>query len=277
MIFFFFLSSAKVIVQPNQAIVERLGKYDKTLRPGLTFIWPLIDKIVLERPMTEQVLDIKPQQVITRDSVSLTADAVVYWQIRDLKRCHYEIRNVENAIQTLIVTTVRSEIGRMTLDETFSSRKSINKALLQQLDEATDTWGVKVTRVEVQQITPAKTLLESMEMERAAEIRRRAAILDAKGTAEAMQVLAQALNLEPNSQEFLKFVIAQKYVEANQKLGSSQNSKVLFMDPNSLNRSLNQLLGDKTETEPEKSHEIKPEIKPDIKPDIKPEIKPETK
>lgn len=237
-------TSATVTIQPNQALVERLGKYHRTLKPGLAFIVPLLDKIVIERSMSEQVLDVKPQSMITKDSVSLTADAVVYWQILDLHKSYYSIDQVEGAIQSLVLTILRSKIGEMNLDQTFAARNEINRALLEELDEATGQWGVKIKRVEVQQLSPTKTLLESMELQRAAEIRKRAAISEAEGKAEAMRVLAKALNLQANSQEFLKFLIAQNYVDASQKLSSSANAKVIFMDPQSLNTSISRLLDD---------------------------------
>lgn len=236
-------SSIRIIKEAHEALVERLGRYNRKLRPGVNLVVPFMENIVIEALMSERVLEIPPQQAITKDSVSLKVDAVVYWRILDLKRAYYAIDNVETAIANLTLTTLRSAIGRMDLDQTFSSRKEINKALLQQLDESTGEWGVKVTRVEVRDITPAKTVIESMELERAAEIRRRASILDAQGDAESMERMAQALKLEPNSPEFLKFLIAQRYVDANYKLGDSDNAKVVFMDPKAMTEAMAELIG----------------------------------
>ncbi|MCD8486465.1 MAG: paraslipin [Desertifilum sp.] len=236
------VGSIRVIKEAHEALVERLGRYNRRLKPGLNFIVPFIETIVIEALMSERVLEVPPQQAITKDSVSLKADAVVYWQILDLRRAYYAIDNVEMGIRNLILTMLRSDIGQMNLDETFASRKEINQSLLRQLDEGTGTWGVKITRVEVRDITPAKTVIDSMELERAAEIRKRAAILDAQGSAESMEILAQALKLDPNSREFLKFLVAQRYVEANQKLGESPNSKVVFMDPKALTHAMAELI-----------------------------------
>lgn len=248
------LSSGKVISQGSEALVERLGKYQRTLKPGLNFIVPFLDTIVWEETTREQVLDIEPQDAITSDNVSLKADAVVYWQILNMQRAYYAIDDVEKAIETLVLTTLRSEIGQMKLEETYSSRKEINQKLLHQLDEATESWGVKVTRVEVKDIKPAPKVLQSMEEQRAAEIRKRAAILDAEGTAEYMEKISQALQKQTHGQEVLQFFLAQKYVEANTKLGESKNSKILFMNPAVLNEALAELL--KTDKNAGKIQEI---------------------
>lgn len=236
------VGSVRVIKEAHEAIVERLGRYNRRLKPGLNFIIPFIETIIIEALMSERVLEVPPQQAITKDSVSLKADAVVYWQILDLRRAYYAIDNVETGIRNLILTMLRSEIGQMNLDETFASRREINQSLLRQLDEGTGSWGVKITRVEVRDITPAKTVIDSMELERAAEIRKRATILDAQGSAESMEILAEALNLRTNSREFLKFLVAQRYVEANQKLGESANSKIVFMDPKALTEAMTELI-----------------------------------
>lgn len=235
--------AVRIIKEPYAALVERLGRYNRTLKPGVSFVVPFLDTIVIEALMSERVFDIPPQQAITNDNVPLTADAVVYWQILDLRRAYYQIDNIEVALKTLTSTILRSEIGQMNLDQTFSSRKEINQALLRQLDESTESWGAKVTRVEVQEITPAPAVLESMELERAAEIKKQAVILEAEGNVESIELLARALNMNPNSPDFLKFVIAQKYVEANSKLGESDNSKLIFMDPKDMSFSISNLLG----------------------------------
>lgn len=234
--------AVRIIKEPYAALVERLGKYHRTLNPGVNTIVPFLDTIVIEALMSERVFDIQPQQAITNDNVPLTADAVVYWRILNLQRAYYEIDNIEVALKTLTATILRSEIGQMNLDQTFSSRKQINQSLLKQLDESTESWGVKVIRVEVQEITPAPAVLESMELERAAEIKKNATILEAQGNVESIGLLARALGMNPNSPEFLKFVIAQKYVEANAKLGESENSKLIFMDPKEMSLSITSLL-----------------------------------
>lgn len=240
----YMVASVRIINQSNQALVERLGRYHRKLGPGLNFIVPFLDNIVLEDTTREQVLDIDPQAAITRDNVSLQVDAVVFWRILDLERMYYEIDDIETAIRNLVLTTLRSEIGQMGFEDTFSSRATINQALLNHLDEVTAPWGVKVTRVEVQRIEPSKAVLESMEKQQAAEIKKRATIAEAQGTVESMQMLSKAFESHGRSSaDILRYLIAQRYVEANQKLGESENTKILFMDPGSLDEAITDLLG----------------------------------
>jgi regulator of protease activity HflC (stomatin/prohibitin superfamily) len=254
------VGSVRIVNQGNQALVERLGRYHRKLRPGLNFIVPFLDTIVWEESVRERLLDVDPQSAITRDNVALKVDAVVYWKILDLERTYYEIEDIQAAIRELVVTTLRSEIGKMPFENTFSSRDELNQALLDQLDEATEPWGVKVTRVEVQSIDPPKEVLESMQQQQAAELKRRATVLEAKGeqeasvkraqgTVESIQLLSEALKERPDAREILNFLIAQQYVEANQKLGESNNSKVLFMDPKFLSEGLVELMNTSTDTE----------------------------
>lgn len=252
------VGSVRIINQGNEALVERLGRYRGKLKPGLNFVVPFLDSIVLKDTIREQLLDIEPQAAITRDNVALQVNAVVYWRILDLERTYYAIEDVESAIQELVLTTLRAEIGKMEFERTFSSREELNKALLDLLDEATEPWGVKVTRVEVQDIRPPQAVIDSMQQQQAAEIKRRAAVLEAQGdqeatikraqgTVESIRLLTQALHLDnkpANQKEILNFLIAQRYVEANQKLGESKNSKVVFMDPGALTESLTHLMNE---------------------------------
>jgi regulator of protease activity HflC (stomatin/prohibitin superfamily) len=131
------------------------------------------------------VIDIPPQQCITRDNVSITADAVVYWRIVDLEKSFYKVENLQTAMTNLVLTQIRSEMGKLELDETFTARERVNEVLLQDLDIATDPWGVKVTRVELRDIIPSRAVQESMELQMAAERRKRAAILTSEGEREA--------------------------------------------------------------------------------------------
>lgn len=260
-------SSVKIINQGFEALVERLGKYKGKLTPGLHFIFPFIDNIVWKETIREKVLDVPPQQCITCDNVSLMADAVVYWRITDLVKARYAVEDVQRALTNLVLTSLRSEIGRMELDQTFSSRAEINERLLLELDEATDPWGIKVTRVEVKDIQPSKTVQDSMEKQMAAEREKRAAILKsegeqqasinqatgaakaqilraeaekrekllrAEGTSEALRTIAQTLNQDPEATHALQFLMAQSYMDMGMKVGSQPSSKVIFMDPSSL-------------------------------------------
>jgi len=265
------VGSVRIVNQGNQALVERLGRYHRKLRPGLNFIVPFLDTIVWEETIREKLLDVPPQSAITRDNVALEVDAVVYWKILDLERTYYEIEDIQSAIRELVITTLRSEIGKMPFEQTFSSRDELNQALLDQLDEATEPWGVKVTRVEVQSIDPPQSVLDSMQQQQAAELKRRATVLEAegdqeatvkraKGTVDSIQLLSDVLKERPDAREILNFLIAQRYVEANQKLGESSNSKVLFMDPKFLTDGLADLMGGPVP--PENNDEPKPKRRP---------------
>lgn len=234
-------SSVRIINQGNRALVERLGRYHRTLGPGLNFIVPLVDRIVHQNTDREQVLDIKPQRAITKDNVSLTADAVVYWRIFDLRQSYYEIDDIKEAINALVLTILRSEIGNLQFEKTFSSRQDINKALLEQLDETTKNWGVKVLRVEVKTIEPAQDVLESMQKQQAAEIQKRASITEAQATVESIQRISRAIQSDPHAQDVLRYLIAQRYIDSNQKLGESENAKILFMDPKAMNEAMEAL------------------------------------
>jgi regulator of protease activity HflC (stomatin/prohibitin superfamily) len=251
------VGSTRIITQGNQALVERLGKYQRTLDPGLKFIIPFIDRIAVEETTRERVLDIAPQPAITKDNVSVEVNGVVYWRVLDLERAYYEVEDVEDAIGNLVVTTLRSAIGRQELDETYSSRDEINKTLLEELDKATETWGVKVLRVEVQDITLPKSIMESLEKERAAESEKQAAIFKAEGekqasisraegTVQSIEMIAKALQGQSNSQAVLQYLVAQRYVDANQKLGESENSKIIFMNPGDLSEAVVDLMQPET-------------------------------
>ncbi|WP_035985827.1 SPFH domain-containing protein [Leptolyngbya sp. KIOST-1] len=255
------VGSVRIINQGTEALVERLGRYHRKLKPGMNFIVPVLDYIVLRDSVREQILDVAKQGAITSDNVFLEVDAVVYWRILELELTYYAIENVEQGIEELVITTLRSEIGKMKFEETFSSRDELNRALLSQLDEATEPWGVKVTRVEVQEIVPPEEVRRSMQLQQAAELKRRATVLEAQGeqeaaikraqaTVESIQMLSNALQQRSDTGEILNYLLAQRYVEANQKLGESENSKVLFMDPKMLTEGLVDLMRTNTVTPP---------------------------
>lgn len=235
------VGSIKIINQGYEGIVERLGQYRRTLKPGLNFVIPFFDTVLVETTR-EQLLDSKPQSALTRDNVTITADAVVYWKILDVQKAYYEIENLEEALNNLVITALRSQIGQMDLRETVSSRNQINQALLQQLDEATEPWGVKVMRVEVQEIKISDTLRDAMERERAAESNRRAALSETEGVVESIHRISKVLQSQPNAEYVLRYLLAQKYVDANYKLGDSPNSKIIFMDPKALTETIADLI-----------------------------------
>lgn len=178
-------SSVRIINQGNAALVERVGSFKKRLDPGLNFLVPGLDRIVFQDTLRLKVLDIAPQSCITADNVSITVDAVVYWQIIDMERAYYKVQALESAMVNLVQTQIRGEIGKLQLDQTFTARSQISDILLEELDTATDPWGVKVTRVEIRDITPSKAVQDSMELQMSAERRKRAAILTSEGDREA--------------------------------------------------------------------------------------------
>jgi regulator of protease activity HflC (stomatin/prohibitin superfamily) len=172
--------SIVVIHQAQKGLIERFGRYKETLEPGLRFIIPFIDRLAARIDMRETVLDVEPQAVITKDNVGVTIDAVVYYYVTDAKRVRYEVANFYVAVSKLAQTNLRNLVGNMTLDETLASREVINSALRTTLDEATDKWGVKVTRVEVKAIEPPHDITDAMSKQMKAEREKRATILEAE-------------------------------------------------------------------------------------------------
>lgn len=243
------VGSVKIIRESNEALVERLGQYHRKLSPGVNFVIPFVDNIVVEDTTRERLLEIDPpQQAITKDDVAVTIDGVVYWRVLDLERAYYAVEDLEKAIENLVSTALPTAIGELELRETFASRNRINERLLYRMDEATAEWGIKITRVEVRDIAPPRSILEALESERAAESMKRAAISAAEGNVESIRIISDAIRSQANSREVLQFLVAQRYVEANQKLSESPNSKVIFMDPNALNEALNGLISDGAES-----------------------------
>ena len=172
--------SITIIHQAQKGIIERFGRFKEVLEPGLRFIIPFIDNLVSRIDMRETVLDVEPQAVITKDNVGVTVDAVVYYYVTDAKAVRYEVANFYVAVSKLAQTNLRNLVGDMTLDETLASRERINSSLRTTLDEATDKWGVKVTRVEVKEIEPPHDITDAMSKQMKAEREKRAVILEAE-------------------------------------------------------------------------------------------------
>jgi regulator of protease activity HflC (stomatin/prohibitin superfamily) len=172
--------SVTIIHQAEKGLIERFGRYKETLEPGLRFIIPFIDSLAARVDMRETVLDVEPQAVITKDNVGVTVDAVVYYYVTDAKSVRYEVANFYIAVSKLAQTNLRNLVGDMTLDETLASRERINSSLRTTLDEATDKWGVKVTRVEVKAIEPPKDITDAMSKQMKAEREKRAIILESE-------------------------------------------------------------------------------------------------
>lgn len=173
--------SIKVVHQASTVVVERLGKYHKTLETGVHFIVPLVDRISKPISLKERVADFKPQPVITKDNVTMQIDTVVYFQVTDAKLFTYGVERPLNAIENLTATTLRNIVGELELDETLTSRDTVNAKMRSILDEATDPWGIKINRVELKNILPPKDIQDAMEKQMRAERERREQILRAEG------------------------------------------------------------------------------------------------
>jgi len=214
------ISGVKVTSSSRSMLVERLGKYDRELRPGLSLVIPGLERVVSHESLKERVLDIPPQQCITRDNVSIEVDAVVYWQLLEHARAYYGVDNLQAAMVNLVLTQIRAEMGKLDLDQTFTTRQEVNETLLKELDQATDPWGVKVTRVELRDIQPSKGVQQAMEQQMTAEREKRAAILRSEGEREsqvnAARGRAEALVLDAKAKQ--EAVLLDADAQAKQQL-----------------------------------------------------------
>ena len=180
------ISCIKIVPEANLYVVEFLGKYNRTLEAGINFLIPFVERIAKKVSLKEQVVDFPPQSVITKDNVTMQIDTVVYYRVNDAKLYTYGVANPIFAIENLTATTLRNIIGELELDDTLTSRDTINSQMRSILDEATDAWGVKITRVELKNILPPREIQEAMERQMKAERERRETILEAEGHKEAV-------------------------------------------------------------------------------------------
>lgn len=261
------IKGVKSVPQGQNWTVERFGKYTRLLEPGLHIIVPFIDAIGRKVTVMEQVLDIDPQEVISADNAMVTTDAVCFYQVLDAAKASYEVNHLNHAMQNLVMTNIRAVLGSMELDAMLSNRDTINTSLLMKVDEATSPWGVKVTRIEIKDITPPRDLVDAMANQMKAEREKRAQILRAEGEREAAikvaegekraqilkaEGLRESAFLEAEAREreaeaeakatemvseaiakgnsqAINYFVAQKYVDALGQLAASNNGKVIMM------------------------------------------------
>ena len=261
------IQAIRIVPQGFNWTVERLGRYTKTLQPGLHILIPFIDRVGSKMNMMEQLLEVPSQEVITKDNAMVTVDGVAFYQVLEAAQATYEVNNLHNAILNLTMTNVRTVMGSMDLDELLSQRDEINARLLSVVDQATTPWGIKVTRVEIKDINPPRDLVDSMARQMKAEREKRAQILEAEGQrqsailkaegekqavvldaegmreaayreAEARERLAQAEAqatavvsdaISKGDIQAINYFVANNYVKALESLAEAPNQKVLML------------------------------------------------
>ncbi|MBK8769516.1 MAG: SPFH/Band 7/PHB domain protein [Rhizobiales bacterium] len=264
---FYLLRAIRMVPQGYNYTVERFGKYVHTLEPGLGLIVPFIDRVGHKINMMERVMPVPSQEVITRDNAMVTVDGVAFFQVLNAARAAYEVHDVENAIINMTMTNIRTVMGSMELDSLLSQRDQINHSLLGVVDQATQPWGVKMTRIEIKDINPPRDLVDSMARQMKAERDKRASILEAEGMrsaailkaegekqsfvleaegrkeaafrdaeareraaeaeAKATQVVSEAI--AKGNVQAINYFVANNYVKALESLAKSPNQKVLMM------------------------------------------------
>jgi regulator of protease activity HflC (stomatin/prohibitin superfamily) len=260
-------SMIKMVPQGFNFTVERFGRFERVLKPGLSLIWPFIERVGSKMNMMEQVLDVPTQEIITKDNATCSVDGVTFFQVLDAPKAAYEVSGLQNAILNITMTNLRTVMGSMNLDELLSKRDVINTRILHVVDDAVAPWGIKMTRIEVKDINPPADLVDAMGRQMKAERQKRAQILEAEGDrqaaiaraegrkqaqileaegskeaafrdaeareraalaeAEATRVVSEAI--AAGDGRAINYFVAQKYTEALQTIGSAPNQKVIMM------------------------------------------------
>jgi regulator of protease activity HflC (stomatin/prohibitin superfamily) len=260
-------STVKIVPQGSNFTVENLGRYTRTLMPGMHILIPILERVTHKLNMKEQVMDIPSQDVITRDNAMVKVDGVAFYQILNAAKAAYEVDNLQHSIINLTMTNIRTVMGSMDLDELLSNRDQINHRLLQVVDAATESWGVKVTRIEIKDIAPPRDLVDSMARQMKAEREKRAQILESEGLRQAAILKAegekQAVVLEAEGRreaayreaearersaeaeakattmvseaiasgnvQAINYFVANNYMKALEALAKSPNQKIIMM------------------------------------------------
>jgi regulator of protease activity HflC (stomatin/prohibitin superfamily) len=267
LVLFALIRAIRMVPQGYNYTVERFGRYTHTLQPGLHFLVPFIDRVGFKMNMMENVLNVPSQEVITRDNAMVTVDGIAFFQVMDAARASYEIAGLENAVTNMTMTNIRNVMGSMDLDQLLSQREEINQRLLGVVDQAAQTWGVKMTRIEIKDINPPRDLVESMARQMKAERDKRAAILEAEGQrnsqilraegekqsvmleaegrkeaafrdaearersaeAEAKATMMVSQAIAQGNVQAINYFVANNYVEALKAIATAPNQKVLMM------------------------------------------------
>ena len=261
------VSMIKVVPQGYHFTVERLGRYDRTLTPGLNLLWPFIERVGRKLNMMEQVLDVPTQEVITKDNATCAVDGVTFFQVLDASKAAYEVADLQNAILNITMTNLRTVMGSMDLDELLSKRDEINARILLVVDDAVSPWGIKITRAEIKDINPPADLVDAMARQMKAEREKRAEVLEAEGErqaailraegekqsqilkaegakeaafreaeareraaqaeAEATRMVSEAI--AKGDAKAINYFVAQGYTEAMKAIGTARNGKIVLM------------------------------------------------
>ena len=216
------LKSARIVPQRQAFVIERLGKYSKTLEAGFHFLIPIIDRVAYKHSLKEFAYDVPSQICITKDNISIEIDGVLYMQVLDAKRASYGIDNFRYASMQLAQTTLRSEIGKLDLDQTFEERDAINANIIHALDKASEPWGLKITRYEISNINPPQSVKDALEKQMRAERERRAVVAESEGERERQINVA-----EGKKQEVIKQSEAEKERQINEAQGRSQEIEMV--------------------------------------------------